>query len=120
MSAALNRVGIHSQILEVFPAPDGRGIVRAQFRIDNEEAPTDQMFAAGDWLDVLVSVRVYDSADVRGRGALPQSPLAQGPEVRATARTEWTIVDLELPFMPRNDYVVVAKVHSRDDRYRKN
>jgi len=110
--------GIHSDIANVYWLDDGREFVRARFRIESTGEPP---FPSGDWLSVTVCARVYNPIEVGQRGYIgSRPPLAQGPEVPATARTEWSVVDLELPRMPPGEYVVVAKVYSRDEQYRRD
>lgn len=114
-----DKVGIQSELTDVFRSDSGRAIVRARFRVDNATTPLDQQFQPGDWLEVAIRARVYDPDSVGARMALPEKPRAEGPEEKRTARTEWTAVDLELPPMPRGDYIVVAKVYSVDPTYRR-
>jgi hypothetical protein len=121
MNAPLEKAGIRSELLGVLTTPDGsRAIARVRFRMDNSGLPPEKSFPAGDWLDVSICARVYDAAEVNRLSRIPDSPLAQGPEITATARTDWSATDLELPPLPWGEYIFVAKVYSRDDRYRKS
>jgi hypothetical protein len=113
---SFDNLGVLSEVVELLPTPDGRGLARAKLCIV-PPATGSTPFEEGDWLDVTVSARVYDIAPTQL--VLPQVPRAQGAEVRMTARRDWALVDLELPPVPFNRYLVVAKVYSCDPGYRK-
>lgn len=113
------KIGIESALEGYLPQPGHPGAVRARFRIDNSEASPGERFEDGDWLKVAIVARVYDRERMERTGLVPEAPLAEGPEVQATARTSWQTVDLPLPQMPLGHHAVVAKVYSADERYRK-
>lgn len=100
------KIGVESDIVEPLPS----GGIRAKFRV----AGGRPAFPEGDWLRVRVCARVYDPAE-----SAQEPPRAEGNEVEATARCEWSVIDLPLPTMLRGEYAVCAKVYSADDRYRK-
>lgn len=113
----LQTVGVESDLLSVLRNDTGAFVLRAKFKLVDPR-PAEAM-PQGDFLDVIISARVYESVGV----PVPSVPHAEGPPVRRTARVnEWTVVDMELPPVPwRNEgYFVTAKVFSHDDRYRKN
>lgn len=108
-------IAIESHVAEYL---DPVSAVRARFRVDGSSSSGS--FPEGDWLHVVVKARVYSHEDVEAKGYVPDMPVAEGPEVAATARTEWGFVDLPLPSVRYGRYAVVAKVYSADDRYRKS
>jgi len=101
-------IGVESMITTTLP--NGAG-VRARFRLSSSRAAP---FPAGDWRAVRISARVFDPQDVQR-----DTPLGEGAAKDAVARTDWSVVDLELPPMLRGRYSVQAKVYSADDRYRR-
>jgi hypothetical protein len=110
-------VGVESDLLSLLTNDDGAFILRAKFRLV-EPRPAEAL-PQGDFLDVTISARVYESVGVPA----PTVPHAEGPPVRRTARVnDWTVVDLELPPVPWREegYYVTAKVYSHDERYRKS
>jgi hypothetical protein len=116
-SARLASVGVESDVVALLRSTSGAFAVRAKLKL-TDPRPASAL-PAGDGLDVLVSARVFDTLAQHG---LPAVPFAEGPELRRTCHPdEWTLVDLELPVVPRRTegYFVQAKVRSRDPRFRR-
>src|SRR5258708_392117 len=94
----LQTVGVESDLLSLLKNDTGAFILRAKFKL-KDPRPVEALLQ-GDFLDVVISARVYESVGPFGT-SVPPAPHAEGPPVRRTARVdEWTVVDLELPPVP--------------------
>lgn len=111
-SQVLPDVGVESEFVEFIP--DTRAV---RFRYRLIDGTGGDAFPAGDWLEVSISVQTFDPD--AARRADVSSPRAMGPEVSATARTHWSVVDLPIPVVAVGEHAFAAKVFSADDRYRK-
>ena len=101
--------GVEARLQEHDP---DRGLVWASYKL----LPP---FPTNDWLEVSVQARVYNKSDVLRLGGVPDTPVAEGPEIDVRARTEQGMVPLPLPPRYVSEWAVVPKVRSVDPRFRK-